>query len=144
MRCSFKVREMMRIVLGIIIGFVVWSIVWVGSESTLASISPDWLGLYSQGVERAIFNKEPFEYDNAIAAINLLRSVITSIIAGYMCALAAGEYRRSTTALGLLLIVVGIVVEAYLWAYAPVWYHIGFILLLLPAVVLGGRLRRSS
>lgn len=135
---------MVRIILGVIIGFVVWSIVWVGSERTLAAMSPGWLGLYAHDAEASLEAGTPFTHDAAIAAIYLVRSFFTSLIAGYMTALVAGEYRRSTLALGIVLVLVGVVVEALTWKIAPAWYHILFVLFLLPMTVLGGRLRRST
>lgn len=135
---------MVRIILGVIVGFIVWSIVWLGSAQTLDSLSPDWFGRHTLLVERAMFNNEPMEHDHTIALVHLIRSFLTSLIAGYMTALIAGEYRRSTLALGILLVVVGIAVEVMAWNIAPAWYHILFVLFLLPMTILGGRLRRSS
>ena len=136
---------MVRIALGVIAGFLVWSILWVGGESFLSkTISPDWLGLYTADAEKALLNNTPFETNSTIAAIHLVRSIVTSIIAGYMCALVAGEYKRSTAVLGILLLVFGIAVQVISWAVAPVWYHVLFLLLLIPMTILGGRLRRPS
>ena len=125
-------------------GFVVWSIVWVGGEAMLAKLSPDWLGAYALAAEKAMVNGTEFTTDPAIAAIHLLRSFVTSIIAGYMAALVAGEYRRSTLILGILLLVVGAAVEYFAFALAPLWYHILFVIFLIPMTMLGGKLRRPS
>lgn len=135
---------MVRIILGVIVGFIVWSIVWVGSEQVLASLSPDWFGKHGFEAEKAFRNGTVFESDPIIALIGLLRSFVTSIIAGYMAALVAGEYRRSTMILGVILVVVGIAVLYMFWNLAPVWYHILFVLFLIPMTILGGRLRRSN
>lgn len=137
--------SVVKIILGIIVGFVVWSIVWVGGEAFLANtISPDWIGQYSREAEKALFNNEPMKHDSSIALIHLVRSFFTSIIAGYMCALVAGEFKRSTLILGIILLAVGLMVQIMAWAVFPVWYHILFLLLLIPMTMLGGRLRRSS
>ena len=135
---------MVKIVLGVIVGFIVWSIVWVGSDALMANLSPDWWGRHSQKLQAAFDDGSTPEHDNMISLVMLIRSILTSIIAGYMAALVAGEYRRSTMALGIILVLVGITVEGLTWRMAPAWYHIVFILLLYPMTVLGGRLRRSS
>lgn len=136
---------MVRIILGVIVGFVVWSIVWVGGEAVLTTnISPDWLGKYALEAEKALVNKDPFAHNSTISAIYLLRSFVTSLIAGYLAALTAGEYKKTTLILGIILIAVGIAVEYMAWAIAPAWYHILFIIFLLPMTMLGGRLRRSE
>lgn len=133
----------MRIALGVIVGFVVWSIVWIGGDQTLRGIWADY-NVHMLAAERALVNNEVFAGDTTIEIANLIRSFITSIIAGYMAALVAGEFRRTTMVLGILLILFGIFVQYFAWNLAPIWYHIIFILMLLPMTILGGRLRRSS
>ncbi len=135
---------MLKIVLGVIVGFIVWSIVWVGSDALMGQIFPDWWGRHSAAIQTAFADGSTPEHDNMISLIMLIRSVITSIIAGYMAALVAGEYRRSTMILGIILVLVGLAVEGLTWRMAPAWYHIIFVLLLYPMTVLGGRLRRSA
>lgn len=135
---------MVRIILGIIVGFVVWSIVWVGSEATLIRFSPDWFGKHSVDAEKAFMNARTLDSDPLIPVVNLVRSFITSLMAGYITALVAGEYKRPTMILGVILIAVGVFIEYTFWNLAPAWYHILFVLFLLPMTVLGGRLRRSN
>jgi hypothetical protein len=139
-------KGMVRIILGVIVGFIVWSIVWVGGEALLASLSPDWLGKHSLDAQKALAAGTPLESasDAGIAAINLIRSFVTSLIGGYMAALVAGEYKRSTMALGIILLIVGVMVEYMFWNLAPAWYHVLFVLGLLPLTILGGRIRRSN
>ena len=135
---------MVRIILGVIVGFIVWSVVWVGGEATMVSLSPNWIGAYIASAQRSLVDGSPFTPDASIAAINLVRSFLTSFIAGYMAALVAGEYKRSTMALGIILLLVGIAVEFVSWKVAPAWYHIVFVLALIPLTILGGRLRRPN
>lgn len=135
---------MVRIILGVIVGFIVWSIVWVGGQATMVALSPDWIGAYIAAAERSVTDGSPFTPVASIAAINLIRSLLTSFIAGYMAALVAGEYKRSTMALGIILLIVGVAVEFLYWNVAPAWYHIIFVLALIPMTILGGRLRRPN
>lgn len=132
-----------RIILGVIVGFVVWSIVWVGGEQTLANFWTDF-GNHSREAEKALVNGTALESNTTIVLVNLVRSFITSLMAGYMTALVAGEYKKSTMALGIVLVLVGVAVEYLMWNLAPVWYHILFVLFLLPMTVVGGKLRRSN
>ncbi len=135
---------MVRIILGVIAGFIVWSIVWVGGDATLVSFSPGWYGKHTVAAELALANGTTLASDPMISIVNLGRSFLTSIIAGYMAALVAGEYKRSTMILGFILIAVGIAVEYLMWNVAPIWYHFVFVLFLLPMTILGGRLRRPN
>ena len=98
---------MARIIFGVIVGFIVWSIVWVGSEQTLAALWPAF-GEHSRAAERALTNGEALNSSPVIALVNLIRSFITSILAGYIAALVAGEYSRTTMILGIILVLVGI------------------------------------
>lgn len=134
---------MVRIILGVIAGFIAWSVVWVGSEQMLGKIWAEY-GAHSLDAERALTNGTALDSSPAIAIANLIRSFLTSIIAGYLAALVAGEYKRSTMILGVILVAVGIAVEYMFWNLAPAWYHVLFVLFLLPMTILGGRLRRTS
>jgi hypothetical protein len=103
-----------------------------------------WYGKYSEAVQAAFAQGTTLEADPLINIINLVRSFFTSIVAGYICALVAGEYGRSTMILGVILLAVGIVVQYFGWNLAPIWYHLIFLLMLIPVTILGGRLRRSA
>ncbi|MBK7804118.1 MAG: hypothetical protein IPJ55_15930 [Chloracidobacterium sp.] len=59
--------------------------------------------------------------------MNIVRSIITSLMAGYLTAIVANENRRSTMILGLLLLLFGAAVEIAAWNYLPVWYHAVFL-----------------
>ncbi|MEO8650404.1 MAG: hypothetical protein ABI539_14665, partial [Acidobacteriota bacterium] len=75
---------MVRIVLGVIVGFLVWSILWVGSDQVLMSLWPDWYGAHQLAFERAMSNKEPFVPDLTILMMHLVRSIIVSLISGFI------------------------------------------------------------
>lgn len=46
--------------------------------------------------------------------------------------------------LGVLLLVVGIVVQASYWNVLPVWWHLCFLVSILPFTLLGARLRGGT
>lgn len=135
---------MVKIVLGVIVGFITWSIFWLGSDQVLQIASPSWYGAHQQAFELAVANREPFNANSTILILHIIRSIIASLMAGFLAAVVSGENRRSPFALGIVLLVVGIVVEAFAWPYAPVWYHVIFIALLLPMTIFGGKLKRTS
>lgn len=134
---------MVRVILGVIAGFVAWSIVWIGSDQLLIN-SMGWYAQHQMDFQRAVVNKTAFEPMTLVLVMNIVRSVITSIIGGYIAALVAGESGRSTFWLGLVLLLFGVMVEAVAWNYLPVWYHLVFLALLIPMTVIGGKLRRPS
>jgi len=135
---------MLRIILGVIAGFIVWSIVWVGMDALLSVLSPDWFGKNLADFQNAVERHESFMTPASVSIYLIFQSVICSLLAGFTAALIAKENRKSTLALGALLLITGIFVEAMHWNYLPVWYHVLFLLLLIPATVMGGKLWRTK
>ena len=135
---------MLRIILGVIAGFIVWSIVWVGTDALLSAISPDWFGRIFTEFQNAVNRNEPFTPPVSVSVYLVFQSVLCSLIAGFTAAAIAKENRKSTLALGVLLLATGVFVEAYHWNYFPLWYHVSFLLLLIPATILGGRLKTEK
>jgi uncharacterized membrane protein len=135
---------MLRIILGVIAGFIVWSIVWVGMDALLSAISPGWFGRILLEFQNAVSRNEPFTLPVSVSVYLIFQSILCSLLAGFTAAAIAKESRKSTLALGILLLVTGVFVEAVNWNYFPLWYHVSFLLLLIPATMVGGRLRRSE
>ena len=135
---------MLRTILGIVAGFIVWSLLWVGLDALLAAISPGWFGRNFNEFQNAVSRNEPFMSPASVSAYLIFQSVLCSLVAGFTAAVIAKESRKTTLALGILLLLTGIFVEAAHWNYFPLWYHVSFLLLLIPATVLGGRLRSEN
>lgn len=133
---------MLRIILGIIAGFILWSILWVGSDALFSVISPDWYGKTSADFQAAVAENAPFTLDSTVLIMLLVKSFIVSIISGFVAALIARENVKSTIGLGVLLLLFGIFIQSLHWNYMPLWYHIPFLLLLIPMTILGGKLRK--
>lgn len=134
---------MVRIVLGVVAGFLVWSILWVGSDQVLINLFRSWYGTHQNAFETAMLNETAFTPDNTILVMHLVRSIIISLMAGFLAAFIANENRKAPLALGILLLLFGVMVQIMAWTYLPVWYHTIFLLLLVPVTVMGGRLRSS-
>jgi hypothetical protein len=132
---------MVRIILGVIVGFLVWSILWVGSDQVLMNSFRDWYGAHQKAFETAMLNESAFTPDNTILVMHLVRSIIISQMAGFLTAFIANENKKAPLALGILLLLFGLMVQIMAWNYLPVWYHAIFLLLLVPVTLIGGRLR---
>lgn len=133
-----------RIILGVIVGFIAWSILWVGSNEALAILSPVWYGTHKLAFEKAAFNHTPFEASSTMLVFHLVRSVIASLLSGFLAAFVANENRRTTLILGVLLLIVGIGVQSMVWSIIPIWYNLAFLLLLIPVTVAGGYLKKTT
>jgi hypothetical protein len=134
---------MVRKILGVIAGFLLWSILWVGSDAIFSMISPDW-GKTSADFREAVANKTPYTLGSAVLIALLVKSLLVSAISGFVTAVIARENVKSALVLGILLLLFGIFVQATHWNYMPLWYHIPFLLLLIPMTVLGGMLKKPS
>ncbi len=120
-----------KIVIGVIAGFIVWTILWLGSDAVIAGVAPNL-------APSADLSNIPSSY----LIIKLVLSFVFSIAAGYVAAMLAKENSKSTLYLGVLLLLVGIFFEAAAWNQIPLWYHITFLLLLIPMTILGGKLKK--
>jgi hypothetical protein len=65
-------------------------------------------------------------------------------MAGFLAAVIAGENRRSTLILGIILLAVGVAVQIHLWNVFPSWFHLILWLLLVPSTILGGRMKQTA
>jgi len=132
---------MLRIILGIIAGYFIWTILWLGSDAIFSAISSDW-ATKATDFRDAVANNAPYTPDSMILIVLLVKSVIITIISGFAAALIARENIKSTVVLGLLLLISGVFVQLMHWNYMPLWYHVLFLLMLIPMTVLGGKLRK--
>lgn len=135
---------MVRIILGVVVGFIVWSILWVGSDQVLINVSSGWYGAHHRAFETAMFNQTAFTPDTGVLILHIVRSIVISLIAGFLAAFVAGENRKAPFALGILLLLFGLMVQVMVWSYMPLWYHAAFLLLLVPITVIGGKLRSRA
>lgn len=135
---------MLRIILGVVVGFIAWTIIWIGSDQLFQSLSPGWFRAQKDAMALAVANASAYNPDAMVIIIDLVRSAIASILAGFLAAVIARENRRSPLILGILLLVVGIAVQVSVWNVFPIWFHLIFLAMLIPMTILGGRLKTSA
>ena len=124
---------MVRNILSVLAGFAVWTILWLASNAAIAAAVPGAFG-------------EDGATDNVgILVLFLVLNVVFSVVAGFLCVrLAREKPMRLAWILGVLLLVVGIFVQIQFWDVMPVWYHLIFLALLIPGVLLGARRQKAS
>ncbi len=122
-----------KIILGVIAGFIVWTIIFVGGESMLRAISPSLTAPENAASVDSI----------GLLTGYLIRSIIASILAGLTSAFVAGENARTPLILGVVLLLAGLLVQIGSWSVLPIWYHLTFLILLIPMTILGGKLKKS-
>jgi hypothetical protein len=121
---------MLRSLLAVVGGFVLWSVLWLSYNAVLRKLA--WL---------PSDEKSPLHDPGALLML-LAGSVLCSLAAGYLAA-----WITSTTnylpvyLLCVVLIAVGIFFQTQVWHLMPIWYHLSFLALLVPATLFGAWLR---
>jgi hypothetical protein len=123
-----------------ILAFVVALIAWV----LIISLLDRGLRLALNGYAAA----EPtMQFTLSMMAARLVIAALTSLLAGAVAGWIAPQSTGTPAVLGAVLLVGFIPVHVRVWQLFPVWYHLTFLLTLLPLVVIGARcaqlLRRS-
>ena len=134
---------MLRIVLGVIAGFIAWVIVWFASEKGLSAIWPAF-GVHQKAFEEAIKNGGQFTAETTMLLTHIVVGSILAVMAGSLSAFVASENSRAPLIVGCLLLALGIAKAVMSWQYVPIWYHILFTAILLPMVIIGGRLMTTT
>ena len=120
-----------------ILAFIVSAVVWVLVVSVLDRV----LRIITPGYAAAEPN---MAFTLGMMASRLLIAALTSIAAGAVAAVIAPSSPRVPWVLGVVLLVVFIPQHLRLWSLFPLWYHLTFLLTLLPLVLLGARLTHAA
>lgn len=122
-----------RIALGVIAGAVVWAVLWLGGTMAAQAAFPDLL--------------DPHQRLAHVGALlgYISYSVVLSVLAGAVAAMVAkgGPAMRAVWILAILQLALGVIFEVSAWNLLPVWYHLVFLALIVPATVYGGRLKAA-
>ena len=123
-------KQFARFVLAVVAGAAVWAVLWnVGTQATLA-LFPN-----------LIHPGQPVQHTGILLSY-IAFSVILSLLAGYVTTSAAGPSPQPALwTLATLQLALGIGFEVSYWALMPAWYHVTFLLLIVPATLYGGALR---
>src|SRR5688572_22806094 len=119
-----------RIALAVAAGAVLWAVLWIGGTLGLAAAWPSHIAS-----DRSVT-------DPVALLTYIAYSVVLSIGAGYVTAALAREAgaSRAVAILAAIQLALGIMIEASAWSLTPIWYHLVFLVLLVPATIYGGRL----
>lgn len=125
---------MIRKIIAVIAGFLAYGFLSVSLTSLQAKV------LFTTH-----FSDELMTDHAGILLLNLVLSFGYSVASGFICALVARQPARGpVNALAGLQLVTGILVQAGYWNDMPLWYHLPFLLAIVPFVLLGARLRRAG
>lgn len=123
---------MKRTVLAVCAGLVTWIV--------LASLFFRALRYGMPGYTAA----EPaFAFTLGMQLARLGSAAVTSLAAGAVAAWVAPQDPRSPWIVGVILLAGFVPVHVHVWHNFPLWYHLSFLVTLVPLVALGARLRRA-
>ncbi len=121
---------MMRPVLAIIAGFAAWSAAWLIAGATSVALAP------------GAYNEDGTINSATVLLVFLLLTFAFSEGSGIHTAnIARARSMKPSWALGVFLLAFGLFVQILNWDAEPLWYHIPFLGLLVPGVLLGAKLR---
>jgi hypothetical protein len=122
-----------RAIGGVLAAFALWTALWLGFTQVMTAVFPDV-------VDPAL----PLTHTGALLAY-VAYSAVISALAGWVCAAVKGPApMRTVWVFAGVQLVVGVGFEISYWAMTPVWYHLVFLALIVPATVWGGALKARS
>lgn len=117
---------MVRAIVSVIVGYALWTAGWLAGNALLFPAATAAAG---RG-ERV---------DGVGVLLGLLALSVGCSLAAGAAAGALARRTRPVLVLAVLLLLTGVGVQASVWARMPVWYHLPFLALLVPATLLGSR-----
>lgn len=119
-----------RAIAAVVVAFMLWPTLWLGFNKVMEMALPDLIN-----------PPEPLTHAGVLIGF-VVYSAVISAVAGYACAAIRKESPMKTVwVFAIIQLAVGVFVEISYWALMPVWYHLVFLALIVPATVWGGTLR---
>ncbi len=121
---------MIRSIIAVIAGSVIWMVTALGMDGVLMSLMPAWFG--ANGKVESV----------PLMLFMMSYSLLFSVLGGFVTAsIARRKEIQHALALGVLQLAMGIIATVQFYDTAPLWYHVMFLMLLVPANIFGGQLR---
>ena len=121
-----------RIFLAVLVGWFLYGLVW------------NLVGLAFAALFPAFVIGEPLT-DTVTLVIYLIASIPVSVLAGVAGArVGAAHAAKAVKVLAIVNLITGIIVQAAAWNSLPAWWHILFLLFVVPATLYGGSLVGSK
>jgi hypothetical protein len=124
---------MSRAITGIVAGLVAWGLIVTLLNFGLRTAIP---GYHSA--------EATLEFTLAMKLGRLIEAAVTSVAAGAIVGLIAPSKKWVPWVVGSLILAMFLPVHVSLWSKFPVWYHLAFLVPLVPLVVLGASLPRAT
>jgi hypothetical protein len=122
--------KIIRAVTGIVAGLITWFLVATAGDRLLRV---SWPG-YAQ-------TEILLKFTIGMMAVRLVLGAFSSVCAGFVVAWVTKSIGMAAKVLGIVLVAMFIPVHYGLWDKFPVWYHLTFLVSLLPLTLVGATLK---
>ena len=120
---------MIRPALAALAGYALWTVLWLGGIAAFFGETGETVGA-----------GQPYTTTGPLIGVIAL-SLVCSLAAGLLAARIGKPHSRGAViTMAVLLLLTGIGVQAGVWSLMPVWYHLTFLALIVPAALVGGQL----
>jgi hypothetical protein len=124
---------MLKKIVSVVVGYVVWTVIFLAGGAAVRAWRPD------------VHDANGITADVSTLVVYLVLSILASLAAGFATAQIAGHSRTWCAAgLAICLLATGIPVQLSAWNDLPVWYNLVFLIMLVPATMLGALLARPA
>jgi len=120
---------MAKKILGVVAGLVVWVIVVSIAGSIMRAVWPAYA---------SVADAMTFTLPMMIARLSI--GAVATVAAGWVAGMITGRSTIATVLPGVLLLLAFIPEHISLWEKFPVWYHLTFLLSLIPLTFAGGQI----
>lgn len=124
---------MWRTIGSVVAGLVTWAVVVTILNFGLRAAIPDY-----HAAEATL------QFTMAMKIGRLTEAAVTSVAAGAITGLIAPTKRWTPMIVGLITLAMFLPEHVKLWDRFPIWYHLSFLVPLVPLVILGGLLTQGT
>jgi len=120
---------MKRLVLACVAGLLTWVVVVSVINRVLRLSLPNYTAA-----------EHTLQFTLGMKWARLLMAIVTSVAAGFVTGWISRSNRWASLIVGSLVLVMFLPVHIAIWSKFPVWYHLTFLLTIVPAVLVGALL----
>jgi hypothetical protein len=130
---------MWRTIGSIVAGLVAWAVVVTLLNFGLRAAIPGY-----HAAELALQSAGAMQFTGTMEAGRLIEAALTSLAAGAVVGWIDSSKKWTSWLVGAIVLAMFLPVHIKLWHTFPVWYHLAFLVPLVPLVVLGAAFVRNS
>lgn len=118
---------MKRIILACLAGLLTWVVVITVINRALRLTLPNYTAA-----------EHTLQFTMGMKWARLLMAIVTSVVAGAVTRWISRSSRWAPVIVGSVVLAMFVPVHVAIWSKFPVWYHLTFLLTIIPAVLAGG------